>query len=249
MSKPYGSQSKSRKSIQDIPKDLKSSEIGTNIRTIKIKKELSEHDRILMSYESVFFVKKRNKNPFWLNRATERMCRDLNVRYHAYRDESSILLSNETAQVINVPPSQEKSVRIALSDAISEYEKFIVTDILPESIALSSALERSLQTAKIVTDDSELNFDTKFIRMAHSDSLVLKSIAYFLKSSLLSEDLQEFYIQQYILHKFGSNKSSIDKSVDLLLNATTKGNKTNEALTSAIKMMAIKFEKMMQRKG
>lgn len=247
---PYGTPAPKRYT-KTIPKDLKSEDIGSDVRIVEIAKteDPSELDILEKNFENVFFTRYRRINPFWISRSTERMCRSLRHKYNAYRNESTHEMEAETAQIIKVPQSQEKIIRNALEKNSKMFEEFIVSTILPAAIALSSSLERSLQTAKVVTLDEELVFDDKFIRMAHSDSLVLQSIEFFLQNSGVSDSIREFYLQNFILHKFGSNKSSAEKSIDLVLNTLLKGQRTSEQAHSVNKTLANNMQKLVQSLG
>ena len=236
-SNPYGDGSNRKKLV--IPDDLSSAEIGSGVRILKTAHksiELSEQDKKLEEYTPHCFVKNRRKNRFWLSRSVQRMCRSLKLEYNILRNEFTKTLENETAQVVTIPSTQRNTVRDALQVETEKFEKFILAELLPHSLALSSSIERATQVAKILSQDENISLDDKYLRMAHSDSITLKTISFFLSNSNVDKNIHDLYLEQFVMHRFAGGKSQIEKVLDQLSHNITKGNtSTNNLLREFIK--------------
>lgn len=239
---PYGDTSKSKKTKIDI--NLKSEDIGSGVRILREKSakpvELSEQEKKLATYDSPYFIKNRKKNEFWLSRSIQRMCRSLKLEYSVLRNEFTRTLENETAQVVTIPDSQRDSVRDLLEEETKKFEQFILSEILPHSLALSSAIERATQVAKVLSQDDEISLDEKYIRMSHSDAISLKTISFFLGNAGIDKDIHNLYLEQFVLHRFAGGKSQIEKTLERVSHNLTKGQKSTEQMMHSMMKKMVK---------
>lgn len=239
MSKPYGDPKARLRSKTVIDPDLKSKDIGSGIRIVSRKKadpivkELSEYEKQIQKYENKVFVKNRKKNPFWISRSVERMCKDLSLKYDAMRNEFVRVLEHDTAQVITIPTSQTSKVRDVLEAKSTSFEEFLINTALPHSLALHSSLERATQVAQVVSQDPDLTLDDKYIRMSHTDAMSLKAIEFFMGSLNVNQDIQMLYMEQFVMYRFSGQKSASEKTLESIAHSLSKGNiKTDQTLSN-----------------